>query len=121
MTISKDLFLAILSMDAYNRGYGAGLADGVNVDPEGNDLDGLGVFGSEVGNARILTHDASAEAQAAGFYAIAYEIADGAGIDGLDTGDTVISYRGTDHPLSPSSAGIASTAAASTMISAMRL
>ena len=26
MTISKDLFLAILSMDAYNRGYGTGLA-----------------------------------------------------------------------------------------------
>ncbi len=23
MSISKDLFLAILSMDAYNRGYGA--------------------------------------------------------------------------------------------------
>lgn len=31
MTISKDLFLAILSMDAYNRGYGAGLSDGINV------------------------------------------------------------------------------------------
>jgi len=27
MPISKDLFLAILSMDAHNRGYGAGLAD----------------------------------------------------------------------------------------------
>ncbi len=28
MTISKDLYLAILSMDAYNRGYGSGIADG---------------------------------------------------------------------------------------------
>jgi hypothetical protein len=26
MTISKDLFLAILSLDSYNRGYGAGIA-----------------------------------------------------------------------------------------------
>ena len=25
MAISKDLFLALLSMDVYNRGYGAGL------------------------------------------------------------------------------------------------
>ncbi len=25
MTLSKDLFLAILSMDSYNRGYGQGI------------------------------------------------------------------------------------------------
>jgi hypothetical protein len=25
MSISKDLFLALLSMDAHNRGYGAGM------------------------------------------------------------------------------------------------
>ena len=37
MSISKDLFLAILSMDAYNRGYGAGVGDG-----EANEPDGLG-------------------------------------------------------------------------------
>ncbi|WP_162933127.1 hypothetical protein [Roseovarius sp. EL26] len=37
MAISKDLFLSILAMDAYNRGYDAGIND------EGeNDLDGLG-------------------------------------------------------------------------------
>ena len=27
MTISKDLFLAILSLDSYNRGYHAGISD----------------------------------------------------------------------------------------------
>jgi hypothetical protein len=37
MTISKDLFLAILSMDAYNRGYGAG----------------LNLSGTSIGNASI--------------------------------------------------------------------
>jgi hypothetical protein len=42
MTISKDLFLAILSMDAYNRGYGAGIADG-----DDSDLDGLGLGGTD--------------------------------------------------------------------------
>jgi hypothetical protein len=28
MTVSKDLLLAILAMDSYNRGYGAGISDG---------------------------------------------------------------------------------------------
>ncbi len=35
MTISKDLFLSILSMDAYNRGYSLGIA-------------GLGGVGSQI-------------------------------------------------------------------------
>ena len=99
MTISKDLFLAILSMDSYNRGYEAGIADGGNGDP-----DGLGETKdvSKIGNATVslapkdVSQEFADSAQAAGFYAIAYEITDGAGIDGLDTGDTVISYRGTD-------------------------
>ncbi len=37
MSISKDLFLAILSMDAYNRGYGAGITDGQHIDGNGTD------------------------------------------------------------------------------------
>lgn len=88
MTISKDLFLAILSMDSYNRGYGAGLAENGQNDP-----DGLDVHGSQIGNASISTtlSDVSegfeAEAQAAGFYAVAYDTPYG----------TVISYRGTDN------------------------
>lgn len=104
MTISKDLFLAILSMDAYNRGYGAGITDNGNDDP-----DGLGVSTDTqdyfIGNAKIIDSKGDAEAQAAGFYAIAYEIEDGAGITGLSTGDTVISYRGTGAMAQPSQAG----------------
>jgi hypothetical protein len=49
MTISPDLFLAILSMDAYNRGFAAGIKDGNNNDP-----DGLGdATGTQIGNATI--------------------------------------------------------------------
>ena len=86
MTISKDLFLAILSMDAYNRGYNSGIS-------------GLGGEGSKIGAATI-GKDAEqlldqGAAQAASFYAVAYDV-DGADIDGLD-GTTVISYRGTDE------------------------
>lgn len=42
MTISKDLYLAILAMDAYNRGYGVGIG-------------GLSGIGSKLGSATILT------------------------------------------------------------------
>lgn len=87
MTISKDLYLAILSMDAYNRGYGAGIADGGQSDP-----DGLGETG-HIGSATLLTRadigieDSQYDAwQAAAFYAVAYDTPYG----------TVISYRGTD-------------------------
>jgi len=82
MAISKDLFLAILSMDAYNRGYNEGIA-------------GLGGAGAKVGNATIKDVDLPTGAQAASFYAVAYDV-DGADIDGLDS-TTVISYRGTDQ------------------------
>jgi hypothetical protein len=43
MSISPELFLAILSMDAYNRGYNAGI---------GNNTVGLGTTG-QIGNATI--------------------------------------------------------------------
>ena len=88
MTISKDLFLAILSMDSYNRGYGAG-------------IEGLGGEGTQIG-AATLGKDAEqlldqGSAQAAGFYAIAYDVK-ASGVEGIDSDTTVISYRGTDTP-----------------------
>ena len=99
MNISKDLFLAILSMDAYNRGYDSGLADGGQGDP-----DGLGVASSDrVGHATI-THNAQDDlsegvAENASFYAVAYTINAPVGESGdtLAAGTTVISYRGTDR------------------------
>lgn len=82
MTISdKDLFLAILSMDSYNRGYGAGINDSAN-----NDQDGLGVSNAVIGSATISFDISTQAAQNAGFYAAAYSW----------NNQTVISYRGTN-------------------------
>lgn len=71
MTISKDLLLAILSMDSYNREYGAGIE----------------VTGTQVGAATFNDHEQSGvtpgeftQWQDAGFYAAAYTI--GADVDG---------------------------------------
>jgi hypothetical protein len=77
--MESDLFSAILSMDAYNRDYGAGI--------------NLGSGTTQIGNATI-TQDSSILVdgngdrldQPASFYAIAYNW----------NGQTVISYRGTD-------------------------
>ncbi len=61
-------------MDAYNRGYNAGLnqlSDATN---------------TQIGNAFIYDTDGDTTAQSASFYAIAYTL----------SGETIISYRGTD-------------------------
>ena len=85
MTISKDLFLSILSMDAYNRGYNPGIA-------------GLSVGGSigtaTIGSDSSILVDANGNRidQAASFYAAAYTI--GSGVTGIAAGTTVVSYRG---------------------------
>lgn len=86
MTISNELFLAILAMDSYNRGYGAGLGDGVNVDGQGVDVDGLGEAGAQIGTATVLNVPLPEGSEAAGFYAVAYAW----------NGQTVISCRGTN-------------------------
>ncbi len=62
MSVSPELMYAILSMDAYNRGYGEGIEE-------------LGGLGSHIGNATIITDSettpqTNGEAQAAGFYAV---------------------------------------------------
>jgi hypothetical protein len=63
MTISDDLFRAILAMDAYNRGYNAGIDFGANAD----------AIDTQIGNATISarTTPNDTAAQAASFYALA--------------------------------------------------
>ena len=90
--MNRDLFLAILSLDSYNRGYGVNI-QGLAV-PEFNP------DGSKRATVRLgmadLSYDSVAllgpNAEAAGFYAIAYELPPGS-IE--DLSGTVISYRGT--------------------------
>jgi RTX calcium-binding nonapeptide repeat (4 copies)/Lipase (class 3) len=83
MSVSPQLMLAILAMDAYNRGYNAGII-GVN----GNAQTGLGLIG-QIGNATIggnSTNLGAGRDIAASFYAQSYTY----------NGRTIISYRGTD-------------------------
>jgi hypothetical protein len=82
VTISPELFFAILSLDSYNRGYDPGVV-------------GLGGLLSAVGNVVLLTDsetlpETSGIGEAASFYAVAYQDA---------SGNIVISYRGTDDPV----------------------
>ena len=83
MTVSPDLFLSILAMDVYNRGYGPGINLGANSDVS----DGSVSIGNATVSKNLKDAGLSALAEAAGFYAIAYTLADGS---------SVISYRGTD-------------------------
>jgi hypothetical protein len=79
MAISKDLFLAILSMDAYNRGYGSGINFGSNSD----------AVGTAIGNAFIWATRGQPDAQSAGFYALAY---DTSAVSGFSVGEKTIAY-----------------------------
>jgi hypothetical protein len=85
MTMSPELFMAILSMDSYNRGYDEGIV-------------GLGGVGSLVGVAEIISQSnvsIGSEDRTVGFYASAYTLT--ADVDTLSAGTIVISYRGTDN------------------------
>jgi hypothetical protein len=75
--MNRDVFLSILALDAYNRGYDAGLA-GSNAVP------------AAIGNAIVDDDKGDAAAIAESFYAVAYEM----------SGEIIISYRGTDRAFS---------------------
>jgi Ca2+-binding RTX toxin-like protein len=95
--MNRDLFLAILSMDSYNRGYGRGINFGPNTGQNSRNEVGL-----RVGNATITQQSDFLEGTpgvAAGFYALAYRVS---GVAGIADGSTVIAYRGSDNIGEPS-------------------
>lgn len=77
--MDRDLFLSVLSLDSYHRGYGPGLY-----------FDRLGVSGSNIGLAQLDDAKGDLAAQSIGFFAQSY----------LWNGEKVISFRGTDSDLS---------------------
>lgn len=79
--MNRDVFLSLLALDSYNRGYG----QNVKLDASDSSTQ-QDEKGRRIGNATILrdANDPEGIAQAAGFYAIAYTW----------NGETVISYRG---------------------------
>jgi hypothetical protein len=70
MSISNNVFLSILAMDAYNRSYNVG----------------IDLTGTQIGTASLGTAKGDAAAQEISFYAQSYTWG----------GQTVIAYRGTD-------------------------
>lgn len=90
----KDLFLAILSLDSYHRGYG------IQVTVEGRSDTKLGNATIENDSSAFLTQ---ATTQAVGFYAASYDVSDVSAFADSNavSGNTVISYRGTDYDPDP--------------------
>ncbi len=74
--MNRDLFLAILSMDSYNRGYGRGVNFGPNSSAANRNE-----IGVQLGRATILSQDNSEGAIKAGFYALG------------KSGDSALNYR----------------------------
>lgn len=79
--MNRDVFLSLLALDSYNRGYGQNV-----LLYKGDSTTGQREAGRKLGNATVLNVNLPQGAQAAGFYAIAYDW----------NGERVISYRGTN-------------------------
>lgn len=91
MSITKDVFLSILALDSYNRGYGPGI--------ELEDDNGTQIGAATISKTTIDIPGFQSKAEDAGFYAVAYKLNDtvGTGGDTLAKDTIVISYRGTDE------------------------
>ena len=89
--MNRDLFLAILSMDSYNRGYGRG----IKFSPGESSADRTD-FGAKIGNATVLNVELPAGSKEVGFYGITYLIEAGT-VPGITVDTKVVMYRGSDN------------------------
>jgi hypothetical protein len=83
MSMTTELYMALLAMDSYNRGYGQGL-----------DIVAAGASNTQIGNAIVGQSSvigAISPEVAAGFFAQSYTL----------NGQKIIAYRGTDGIFSP--------------------
>lgn len=87
MTISSDLFLALLSMDSYNEGYAPGIQLSIEIE---------GTL-SKLGAADVVNVPLPSGSKDSGFYAITYKTT--ADVGDMPAGTIIISYRGTDDKL----------------------
>jgi hypothetical protein len=83
--MTNDLYKAIFAMDAYNRGYASSIDYGQS-----------DVVNTQIGEAYISATRGQADAIGIGFYGVAYSL----------SGETIISYRGTDFLNGDRSQGI---------------
>ena len=84
--MNREVFLSLLALDSYNRGYGQSVL--LNA---GDSTSGQGEADRLIGTARISRQsdvEVGTPGVSAGFYAIAYEW----------NGETIISFRGTNFP-----------------------
>lgn len=103
--MTPDLYKAILAMDSYNRGYGASIDLRIK-NSQGNYItdsdtiyvDSTGTHNAKIGNATVSVTKGQLDAQAIGFYGIAYTLGS----------EKIIAYRGTDFPTGDSTLGIGS-------------
>jgi hypothetical protein len=87
--MNNVLLKAILSMDAYNRGYDAGIKFG-NFPEKNSSIDSPG---TQIGLLTVYDSKKDVDARNISFYGISYQLKDATG----KVIDTIISYRGTDN------------------------
>ena len=92
--MNRELFLTILEMDSYNRGYDRGVKFTPDESPEPRNE--VSTSEPNLGLARVVAQTGVSEPSTdvqAGFYALAYNVSK---VAGFAEGETVIAYRGTD-------------------------